>query len=104
MGQATSVENRRAASPAIVCATKHVSIEWTIGDTKYTGALDLSTPETTASTGTHLLGKIRGSYGDNPPAKLGRIGAGANNAHRCLQSQQIRVVRGRLRRMCRHEA
>jgi hypothetical protein len=70
MGQATSVENHRATSPAIVCATKHVAIEWTIGDTKYTGALDLSTPETTASTGTHLLGKIRGSYGDSPPAKL----------------------------------
>lgn len=63
MGQATSIENRRATSPAIVCATKHVQIKWTIEGTARAGALDLSTPETTASTGTHLLGKIRESYG-----------------------------------------
>ena len=70
MGQATSIENRRAGEAAIVCATKHVWIKWTIEGTARAGSLDLSTPETTASTGRSLLEKIRVSYGDSPPAKL----------------------------------
>lgn len=70
MGQVTSVEDHGSASSAIACVTKHVQIKWAVGGVAQAGSLDLSTPETTAATGMYLLGKIRGSYANRPPARL----------------------------------